>query len=553
MIINGGSRGGADDLATHLLRTDTNEKVEVMEIMHGSHSLHDALLDFELMVNLTGGSLGLYHANIDPDAKYDMTDEQWWRSVELLEQEMQFEGLPRVVIKHKKDGREHLHVVWQRTDTDTMTLRSDSWDYKKHELAARQLEQEFGHERVQGKHVGEKKDRSKLYDRSDMTVSFAEYQKALRDGRTKEGILEFKQQITELYNKSQNGQEFEALLKNNDLILAQGDRRAFVIVDLAGLPNSLTRQVIGKKAKDISEHIADLDRDTLPTVAEAEQIQAIRYQAHQKQLAEQVQEQVEESITQEQIQQNSALAEIDERYKQERYELEEYQKDERLYKEGIWQDEIERKTKAYEKRLSKEREVDFWADWGTTVGQMKQQGKLIEWSEKSPIKLRPIDPKPQLTPKAPNFARYKFKHLPKKKRWVKPWIKSVKHRDMTEQEKLKERAWLKELRNNPASATDKNEIRKQMRAWRVERDKDLLNAYVDDLHRDRDDARQDFERQQTQERLTLEARRQDDLRLELEREEKHRQQAKAHLNDLKREKQQSKNRDRGHDPNEHER
>ncbi|WP_374142216.1 hypothetical protein [Sphingomonas sp.] len=46
-----------------------------------------------------------------------------------------------------------MHVVWARTDLDTMTLRSDSQNYHAHERASLRLEQEFGHELVPGKHA----------------------------------------------------------------------------------------------------------------------------------------------------------------------------------------------------------------------------------------------------------------------------------------------------------------------------------------------------------------------------------------------------------------
>ena len=55
-----------------------------------------------------------------------MTPEQWQRAVDVLDKELGLEGQPRAVVMHEKRGREHIHVVWARTDIDTMTLRSDS-------------------------------------------------------------------------------------------------------------------------------------------------------------------------------------------------------------------------------------------------------------------------------------------------------------------------------------------------------------------------------------------------------------------------------------------
>ena len=58
-----------------------------------------------------------------------------------------------MVVVHEKEGREHCHIVWSRIDLDRMAAISDSHNYRKHEEVARELEREFGHERVQGAHV----------------------------------------------------------------------------------------------------------------------------------------------------------------------------------------------------------------------------------------------------------------------------------------------------------------------------------------------------------------------------------------------------------------
>src|SRR5258708_4642495 len=153
MIIKGGSRAGPSQLARHLQRTDTNERVEILQLDSPTGSLGEALRDWQLIAAGTRGSKGLYHANIDPDARYTMTLEQWQRSVDALEKELGLTGQPRVVVMHEKHGRQHIHVVWQRTNIDTMTMVADSFNYVAHERASKALEEEFGHEHVPGKHA----------------------------------------------------------------------------------------------------------------------------------------------------------------------------------------------------------------------------------------------------------------------------------------------------------------------------------------------------------------------------------------------------------------
>ncbi|MEO7863452.1 MAG: hypothetical protein ABIU05_24050, partial [Nitrospirales bacterium] len=67
MIIKGNSRGGASQLARHLLRADTNERVKIIELQSPLDDLGDALRDWQLISAGTKGTKGLYHANISPD------------------------------------------------------------------------------------------------------------------------------------------------------------------------------------------------------------------------------------------------------------------------------------------------------------------------------------------------------------------------------------------------------------------------------------------------------------------------------------------------------
>src|SRR5690242_160913 len=114
MIIKGHSRGSAAKLAKHLLRGDTNERVSILELHSPIADLSEALKDWQVLAGGTKGDKGLYHANIDPDARYEMTQEQWKRAVDVLEEELGLKGQPRAVVMHEKHGRAHIHVVWQR-------------------------------------------------------------------------------------------------------------------------------------------------------------------------------------------------------------------------------------------------------------------------------------------------------------------------------------------------------------------------------------------------------------------------------------------------------
>lgn len=273
MIIKGGSRGAPAQLAWHLQRSDTNERIEILELQSPAPGLGEAFRDWQILVEGTRGVKGLYHANIDPAKEYVMTREQWQRAVEVLEKELGLEGQPRAVVMHEKHGRAHIHVVWARTDIDCMTLRSDSQNYLAHERASQRLELEFGHEQVPGKHA--KRDREKQPEFPRAEANQAEWQQGERTGVDP---ATRKDQITALKQASDSGQTFKSALEDQGYILAQGDRRDFVIVDETGSVHSLGRQIRGMKAADLREFMKGIDRDTLPTADEAIAVQQKRHE-----------------------------------------------------------------------------------------------------------------------------------------------------------------------------------------------------------------------------------------------------------------------------------
>jgi len=264
MIIKGGSRSGPEQLARHLQRRDTNERIKILELQSPASTLTEAFRDWQTLVEGTHGSKGLYHANIDPAENYTMTPEQWQRCVEVLEKELGFEGQPRAVVMHQKHDRQHIHVVWARTDIDTMTLRSDSQNYQAHERASQTLEFEFGHEHVPGKHA--KRDREKQPEFPRAEANHAEWQQGERTGLHP---ADQKDQITALKQSADNAQAFKAALEEHGYVLARGDRRDFVIIDQAGQVHSLGRQIHGVKPAELREFMKGIDPQTLPTVDQA--------------------------------------------------------------------------------------------------------------------------------------------------------------------------------------------------------------------------------------------------------------------------------------------
>ena len=255
MVIKGGSISGAARFAAHLERTDTNEiRNEVIEMRDvAAADLRGALREMEAVASACPNcKKPLYQASINTQAKERMTDEQRMQAVDRLEKELGLTGQPRVVVVHEKnDGREHCHVVWSRIDLDKMRTISDSHNFRKHEIVARELEREFGHERVQGAHI--ERDGQ---PRPPRTPSHKEMQQGARTGVSPKQAREH---LTALWQRADNGKAFAEALSQSGWILARGDRRDFVAIDQKGGTHSLSRRIEGATAKDVRTRLADLE------------------------------------------------------------------------------------------------------------------------------------------------------------------------------------------------------------------------------------------------------------------------------------------------------
>jgi hypothetical protein len=155
MVIKGKSVAGATRLDAHLKRTDTNEEMRVLELRDvAADDLRGALKEMEAIASACPNcEKPFYHASINTRAEERMTPEQRGQAIDRLEKELGLTGQPRVVVLHEKKDREHIHIVWSRIDLETLRTISDSHNYRKHEIVARELERAFGHERVQGAHI----------------------------------------------------------------------------------------------------------------------------------------------------------------------------------------------------------------------------------------------------------------------------------------------------------------------------------------------------------------------------------------------------------------
>jgi hypothetical protein len=269
MVIKGTSCAGAGRIAAHLSCTETNERNELHELRGvAAEDLRGALREMEAVAKGARSKRPFYHASINTPVHERLTDEQRAHAIDRLEAALGLAGQPRVVVIHRKAGRDHTHIVWSRVEIEHMRAISDSHNFAKHERVARELEGEFGHARVQGAHV-EREGRP----RPKRTPSHAEMLQAERTGISPQGV---KKQVTDIWLSTTTASEFADKLKQAGFLLARGDRRDFVIVDRKGGVHSLARRVEGVNAADIRARMAGLDPAQLSGVGEVRRRQRER-------------------------------------------------------------------------------------------------------------------------------------------------------------------------------------------------------------------------------------------------------------------------------------
>jgi hypothetical protein len=250
-------------LAAHLQRLDTNERAEVKQLRGvAAQDLDGALDEMEAVALGSRSKRHFYHASINTRADELLTPEQWTRAVDRLEKELGLDDQPRAVVFHLKEGRAHVHVVWSRIDLETMTAIPDSHNFRRHEIVSRELEREFGHNRVQGVHV--ERDGQ---PRPDRTPSHAEMQQGNRSRVSPEQATST---LTAIWQQADSGKAFISALEGEGWRLARGDRRDFVSVDPHGGVHSLSRRIEGARAADVRAKLADIDPQSLPTVTQAQ-------------------------------------------------------------------------------------------------------------------------------------------------------------------------------------------------------------------------------------------------------------------------------------------
>ncbi|MFV1579181.1 relaxase/mobilization nuclease domain-containing protein [Phaeobacter sp. JH20_24] len=279
MILKGNIRANGQELASHLLNERYevdpeqhrqfpllgNEKVEVAEVRgFASNDLHGAFAEVEAIATGTKSTKPLYSLSINPSQS--MSREEYGHAIDKIEAKLGLDDQARAVVFHVKNGREHCHVVWSRIDTEKMQARHMEFDHQKLREVARELVRDFGHEMP--KHLAEDRSIDRFNDKAQRPT-LAEQGQQSRSGIAP---AERREAVTKAYEMADSAGAFRNALQESGYTLARGDKRGFVVVDMAGDVHSLTRQINGAKAKEIEAKLELKSVHDLPSVQEAKEL-----------------------------------------------------------------------------------------------------------------------------------------------------------------------------------------------------------------------------------------------------------------------------------------
>lgn len=277
MIPFGSQRAYGQDLATHLLNAEDNERLEVAQVRGAvARDLHGAFAEWEAQAHsLTHCTNYIYSLSINPDQRQGrLTKEQYLDYIERTEQRLGLSGQPRAVVFHIKQdkngvGREHCHVVWSRIDSENEKARHVAFDHEKLMMVTREFARDHGLRLPDG------------YKKDVVRGRRGRgYQMSLYDKRQEElgglSLAEHKARVTAAWDRRDTARSFVRELEDMGYMLATG-RKDYVLVDLNGTMKALPRVIDDKKVRiaQVREFLGkDFPKDSLPSVEEAQALAA---------------------------------------------------------------------------------------------------------------------------------------------------------------------------------------------------------------------------------------------------------------------------------------
>ncbi|MBI1208179.1 MAG: relaxase [Azospirillum sp.] len=243
MILKGNRRGGAKDLALHLMK-DENDHVQVQELRgFVSGDLMGALNETYAISKGTKCQKFMYSMSVNPPPGETASTADILEAIEKSEKVLKLTGQPRAIVFHEKDGRRHAHAVWSLIDAQAMKALRLRDDRKKLQPLTLELFIQHGWKVPEGLLDRENRD-----PRSFTLKEYHQARKHGRDPRRARSVIQTAWAI------SDSRPAFDAALEERGMKLAKGDRAGLVCVDMFGEVHPLPKR-LGLRIKDVRARI----------------------------------------------------------------------------------------------------------------------------------------------------------------------------------------------------------------------------------------------------------------------------------------------------------
>ncbi|QCI63957.1 relaxase/mobilization nuclease domain-containing protein [Phreatobacter stygius] len=264
MILKGSQRGGARQLAAHLLNDHDNDHVTIQELRgFVADDLHGAMAEAHAVATGTKCRQCVFSLSLNPPKDASASLDDLVVAADRAEAALGLTGQPRALIIHEKAGRRHAHAVWGRIDPTEMRAINLPFFKRKLNALSRELYLENEWDLPDGYKTNGW--------RHPLTLSLAECQQAKRfdlDPR------EVKQVFRQAWDRSDGLAGFRNALEESGYYLAKGDRRGVVAVDINGEVFSASRWT-GVSPKELRDRLGSLDAlSSLEETRESVQSQA---------------------------------------------------------------------------------------------------------------------------------------------------------------------------------------------------------------------------------------------------------------------------------------
>lgn len=254
MILTGSQRGGARQLAAHLLSHE-NDHVIVHEVRgFATDDLTGAFVEAHAISKGTRCRQFLFSLSLSPPPEANVPTDDFEDAVRQIEEKLDLVGQPRAIVFHEKYGRRHAHVVWSRINAETMTAKQMSFYKTKLREVSKSLYRQHGWTMPAGM--------SDSNDRDPRNFTLHEW---LHAKRAQQDPRDIKEALQDAWQISDSVEAYEQALNERGFKLARGDRRGFVAVDYEGNIFAVARWT-GIKTKEVRARLGS--EADLPSIEE---------------------------------------------------------------------------------------------------------------------------------------------------------------------------------------------------------------------------------------------------------------------------------------------